>query len=48
MIIESTDNDDSELQRQFTECLLLILPMMWYRIRVVDGKSQCFLFVVDV
>ena len=48
MIIESTDNDDSELQRQFTVSLSLILPMMWYRIRVVDGKSQCFLFVVDV
>ena len=48
MIIESTDNDDSELQRQFTVSLALILPMMWYRIRVVDGQSQWFLFVVDL
>ena len=48
MIIARTDNDDSELQSQFTGSLAMELFMMWYRITVSDGQSQCFLFVINV
>ena len=35
----STDNDDSELQSQFTGSLSMELLIMWYCITVPDGQT---------
>ena len=49
VIIARTDNDDSELQSQFTGSVSLEMLLMWYRITVSDGQFQCFfLFVLNV